>query len=235
MHRRRARGRRRSSTRRSSCRRSTRGARSRSSSTRASCRRTSSTRSSATGSRARRPRSTSRSTGCRSYPALAGRDDHFRGFTNIGPSIDYLERAYDEAKYGWYSIAAVPRLRDPEHDRPRHGAARQARDVVLRPVGAVPAPRERLGHRAQEPRRHRPARRSSRSSRASAKLVLQREVVTPLDIEQTAGLSEGNIFARRVARPADVLLPAGAGLERLPDADRRLLPVRLRARTPAAA
>ena len=37
------------------------------------------------------------------YPALKDRDDHYRGFTNIGPSIDYLERAFDEAKYGWYS------------------------------------------------------------------------------------------------------------------------------------
>lgn len=37
------------------------------------------------------------------YPALPGRGDIFRGFTNIGPSIDYLERAFDEGKYGWYS------------------------------------------------------------------------------------------------------------------------------------
>ena len=37
----------------------------------------------------------------------------------------------------------------------------------------------------------------------------------------------GQHLPRRAARPADVLLPAGAGLERLPDADRRLLPVRL--------
>src|SRR5215203_3845420 len=37
------------------------------------------------------------------FPALGQKPDHFRGFTNIGPSMDYLERAYDEAKYGWYS------------------------------------------------------------------------------------------------------------------------------------
>ncbi len=58
-------------------------------------------------------------------------------------------------------------------------------------------------------------------------LVLHREVRTPLDIERIVGLSEGNIFAGRVPGAADVLLPAGAGLQRLPDADRRLLPVRL--------
>src|SRR6478735_1736710 len=37
------------------------------------------------------------------YPALPGRADIFRGFVNVGPSIDYLEHAFDEGKYGWYS------------------------------------------------------------------------------------------------------------------------------------
>src|SRR3954447_17184146 len=37
------------------------------------------------------------------YPALGDRSDQYRGFTNIGPSMEYLERAYDDAKYGWYS------------------------------------------------------------------------------------------------------------------------------------
>ena len=62
---------------------------------------------------------------------------------------------------------AVPRLRDPEHHRPRHGASGQARDVVLRPVRAVPPPRERLGHGEAEPRATPSSGRWSRSSRAS--------------------------------------------------------------------
>ena len=37
------------------------------------------------------------------YPALVGESNHYRGFINIGPTIDYLERAFDEAKYGWFS------------------------------------------------------------------------------------------------------------------------------------
>src|SRR6476620_4611532 len=37
------------------------------------------------------------------YPALGDRGDMFLGFTNIGPSMDYLEHAFDDAKYGWYS------------------------------------------------------------------------------------------------------------------------------------
>ncbi|HUW16561.1 MAG TPA: NAD(P)/FAD-dependent oxidoreductase, partial [Actinomycetes bacterium] len=41
--------------------------------------------------------------GAPTYPALAGRTDQYRGFISIAPSIEYLERAYDAAKYGWYS------------------------------------------------------------------------------------------------------------------------------------
>src|SRR6476659_6062836 len=37
------------------------------------------------------------------YPALGDRGDQYRGFTNIGPTMEYLEHAFDDAKYGWYS------------------------------------------------------------------------------------------------------------------------------------
>ena len=84
-----------------------------------------------------------------------GRTDQYRGFTNIGPSMEYLERAFDEAQVRLVLEAAVPRLRDPVDGRSRHGAARQGGHVVLRPVRAVPAPRERLGHGAGAARRHR--------------------------------------------------------------------------------
>ena len=53
------------------------------------------------------------------FPALGDRTDQFRGFTNIGPSMEYLERAYDDAKYGWYSKrpyidAAIQSTIDPD-------------------------------------------------------------------------------------------------------------------------
>ncbi|MCZ6740090.1 MAG: NAD(P)/FAD-dependent oxidoreductase, partial [Actinobacteria bacterium] len=42
--------------------------------------------------------------GLPTFPALADRgEDPFRGFINVGPTIDYLERAFDDAKYGWFS------------------------------------------------------------------------------------------------------------------------------------
>src|SRR3954463_14424093 len=37
------------------------------------------------------------------FPGLGERTDLYGGFVNIGPSMEYLERAFDDAKYGWYS------------------------------------------------------------------------------------------------------------------------------------
>ena len=37
------------------------------------------------------------------FPGLPGSAAPFGGFINIGPTLEYLERAYDAAKYGWYS------------------------------------------------------------------------------------------------------------------------------------
>ena len=143
------------------------------------------------------------------YPALAGREDHFRGFTNIGPSMEYLERAFDEAQVRLVQQPALPRLRDPEHDRPGHGPARQARDVVLRPVRAVQAARVRLGRGAPEPGRHGPA---------DARVVLpglRRPRPAPRGPDAARHRADrravgGEHLRRRVPRAADVLLPAGA-------------------------
>ena len=124
-------------------------------------------------------------------------------------------------------VAAVPRLRDPVDDRPGHGATRQARHVVVRAVRAVPPARVRLGQRAAEPGRHGAAHAGVVLPRVLGDLVLHREVVTPLDIERVGRPVRGEHLHGRVLRPADVLLPAGAGLVAVPDADRGLLPVRL--------
>ena len=156
-----------STTPTSSSRRSTRGGRSSSSSTRASCRPISSTTSAASASRARRRRSTSRSTGCRhtrpsataATSTAASRTSGRRWSTSSTPSTTRSTAGTASARIS---------TGDPVDDRPGHGAARQARHELLHPVHAVQAPRERLGHGEGEPRRHRPARRSSRSSRASA-------------------------------------------------------------------
>ena len=92
-------------------------------------------------------------------PELAckpGVGEWLRGAISFSPSLDYLERAYDDAKYGRpskrpYVDMIIPTLRGP-HD----GAARGPRDELLRPVRAVPARGTRSGTT-------RPARRSGRT------------------------------------------------------------------------
>jgi phytoene dehydrogenase-like protein len=134
------------------------------------------------------------------FPALGEKPDHFRGFTNIGPSMDYLERAFDDAKYGWYSQnpyidMAVQSTIDPD-------MAPAGKHVMSCFIQYTPyklresdwdAEKENLGDTVQ--------RTLERFFPGFGDLVLQREVVTPLHIERTVGLSEGNIFAGEFFAP----------------------------------
>jgi phytoene dehydrogenase-like protein len=145
------------------------------------------------------------------YPPLADRNgEMFRGFLNIGPSIDYLERAFDEAKYGWYSTqpyidGTIQSTIDPD-------MAPAGKHVMSCFIQYTPyrlresdwdAERERLGDVVQATlERHFPG---------FGDLVLQREVVTPLDIERTIGLSEGNIFAGELLAPQMFFLRPAPG------------------------
>ena len=135
------------------------------------------------------------------YPTLPGRGDIFRGFMNVGPSIDYLERAFDEGKYGWYSSRPYIDGAIQSDHRSGHGTPRQARHVVLHPLHAVPPARERLGHREGEPGRHRPA---------DARVVLPGLLATSCSSARSAPRStssgrsacrEGNIFAGEFFAP----------------------------------
>ena len=157
---------------------------------------TSSRPSSASASRARRPRSTSPSTGCRSTRPCRGRGDQFRGFTNIGPSMDYLERAFDDAKYGWYSQrpymdCAIQSTIDPDMAPP--GKHVMSTFIAYTPYQLRESDwdteRQNLGDTVQAT--------FESFFPGFGDLVLHREVVTPLDIERTVGLS-----ARATSSPA---------------------------------
>ena len=93
-------------------------------------------------------------------PELAckpGDGEWLRGAISFSPSIDYIEHAYDDAKYGRPSARPYIDMHHPDARRPDDGAARQARDELLRAVRAVP-PRRRQGVG-----RRRRARRSGRT------------------------------------------------------------------------
>ena len=134
------------------------------------------------------------------FPALGDRGDQFRGFTNIGPSLDYLERAFDDAKYGWYSEhpyidMAIQSTIDADMAPPgKHVLSSfiQYTPYKLR-ESDWDTEKENLGDTVQ--------RTLERFFPGFGDLVLQREVRTPLDIERTVGLSEGNIFAGEFFAP----------------------------------
>jgi phytoene dehydrogenase-like protein len=134
------------------------------------------------------------------YPALGDRGDIHRGFTNIGPSIDYLERAFDQAKYGWYSEhpyidCAIQSTIDPDMAPP-------GKHVLSCFVQYTPYRlRESDWDAEREPMADRVQATLERYFPGFGELVLQREVQTPLDIERTVGLSEGNIFAGELLAP----------------------------------
>jgi phytoene dehydrogenase-like protein len=127
------------------------------------------------------------------YPGLEGRGDVFRGFTNVGPTMDYLERAFDEGKYGWYSSrpyidGAIQSTLDPDMAPP--GKHIMSCFVQYTPYQLRESDwnreRDKLGATVQQT--------LESFFPGFSDLVLHREVVTPLDIEQVAGLPEGNIF-----------------------------------------
>ena len=130
------------------------------------------------------------------YPALGDRIDQYRGFINIGPSMEYLERAFDDAKYGWYSQrpyidCAIQSVVDPDMAPPgKHvmSCFVQYAPYHLKKADGSDwdAERQNFGDTVQ------PTLESFFPGFCD--LVLQREVVTPLDIERVVGLTEGNIF-----------------------------------------
>jgi phytoene dehydrogenase-like protein len=127
------------------------------------------------------------------FTCLPGRGPHLRGAISISPSIAYLERAYDDAKYGAiskrpYMDIVIPSMIDP-------GMAPPGKHVMSIFVQYAPYDvaggwsderREALGDAVIDTL----AEYAPNLKRA----ILHRQVVTPADIERIVGLSEGNIF-----------------------------------------
>ena len=128
------------------------------------------------------------------FPGLEGREDIFAGFTNVGPSIEYLEEAFADCQAGRFSRrpfldCCVQSLIDP--DMAPAGKHVMSCFVMYTPYKLAESDwdsqRENLGDTVQET--------LAEFFPGFSELVIHREVVTPLDIERVVGLSEGNIFA----------------------------------------
>jgi phytoene dehydrogenase-like protein len=128
------------------------------------------------------------------FRSMPGAGPHLRGAISISPAVDYMERAYDDAKYGRYSRRpyidmVIPSLTDPsvappgqhvmscfvqyapyhlEHGRTWDDEREAFGDTVIETIAEY-APNIR-------------------------DIILHRQVLTPLDLEREFGLSEGNIF-----------------------------------------
>jgi phytoene dehydrogenase-like protein len=122
-----------------------------------------------------------------------GDGPHLRGALSISPSIDYLERAYDDAKYGDFSRRPyidiiIPSMIDPDMAPPgKHvmSCFVQYAPYQLR-EGTWPEKRETLGDAVVDT--------LAEYIPNLKDIILHRQVMTPWDIEQITGLSQGNIF-----------------------------------------
>jgi phytoene dehydrogenase-like protein len=127
------------------------------------------------------------------FTCLPGEGRHLRGAVSISPGVEYMERAYDDAKYGRYSRRpyidmVIPTLTDPSVAPP--GKHILSCFVQYAPYhlkeGTWDQKREEFGDTVVDT--------ISEYAPNLRSLILHRQVLTPLDIETTFGLSEGNIF-----------------------------------------
>ena len=127
------------------------------------------------------------------FKCLPGSGPHLRGAVSISPSVDYMERAYDDAKYGRYSRQpyidiVIPSLTDPSVAPP--GKHVMSCFVQYAPYhlkeGTWDEKREEFGDTVIDT--------IAEYAPNMRDIILHRQVLTPLDIERKFGLSEGNIF-----------------------------------------
>lgn len=130
-----------------------------------------------------------------SFSCRPGDGPWLRGDVAICPDIDYLERAYDDAKYGDFSKrpflnVVIPSLTDPSVAPPgKHVVScfvQYAPYHLAEGPEAWPSKREAFGDAVVDT--------LSEYVPGLKESILYRQVLTPWDLEQEFGLTEGNIF-----------------------------------------
>jgi len=143
------------------------------------------------------------------FTCMPGEGPHLRGAISISPGVDYMERAYDQAKYGEFSRRpymdmVIPTLTDPSiappgkhilscfvQYAPYHLKGRPE-GLHYQPGGAALQPgnwddqREAFGDTVVDT--------IAEYAPNIRDIILHRQVLTPLDLERDFGLTEGNIF-----------------------------------------
>jgi phytoene dehydrogenase-like protein len=128
------------------------------------------------------------------FKCLPGPGAHLRGAISISPSVEYMERAYDDAKYGNFSRRpyidmVIPSLTDPSVAPPgKHvmSCFVQYAPYKLRPGLNWDDQREAFGNNVIDT--------ITQYAPNLKNIIINKQVLTPLDLEREFGLSEGNIF-----------------------------------------
>jgi phytoene dehydrogenase-like protein len=128
------------------------------------------------------------------FSCLPGPGAHLRGAISISPGVEYMERAYDDAKYGDFSRRpyidmVIPSLTDPSVAPPgKHvlSCFVQYAPYKLREGTWDDRRREAFGDAVVDT--------VAQYAPNLKKIILHRQVLTPLDLEREWSLSEGNIF-----------------------------------------
>jgi len=128
------------------------------------------------------------------FKCLPGPGSHLRGAISISPSVEYMEKAYDDAKYGNFSRRpyidiVIPSLTDPSVAPPgKHvmSCFVQYAPYKLRAGLNWDEQREAFGNNVIDT--------LAEYAPNIKNIIINKQVLTPLDLEREFGLSEGNIF-----------------------------------------
>jgi len=134
------------------------------------------------------------------FTALAGTDDSsaLAGRIHIGPEIDYLERAFDESKYGNFSKQpylelAIPTITDPSlAPAGKHVMSIYMQYAPYKLKGSDwDSQRVALGDTVVKT--------LAQYAPKLPQLILSHQIITPQDLEDTYGMTGGHIFHGELA------------------------------------
>ena len=157
------------------------------------------------------------------FSAIPGPGPHLKGAISISPDRPTMERAYDDAKYGRYSRrpyldVLIPSLIDPSLAPP--GKHVMSIFVQYAPYHLKEGPadwdnqRDAFGDTV--------IRTLAEYAPNLPDIILERQVLTPLDIERRTGLGEGNIFQGELGLDQLFFLRPAAGWAQFHTPVRRL-------------
>jgi phytoene dehydrogenase-like protein len=127
------------------------------------------------------------------FKCFPGPGAHLRGAISISPSMEYMERAYDDAKYGHYSRRpyidmVIPSLTDPSVAPPgKHVLSCFVQYAPYKLAeGAWDDQKVAFGDNVINT--------IAEYAPNIKDIIIGRQVLTPLDLEREFGLTQGNIF-----------------------------------------